>query len=130
MVADSSQRPPGVDPERGEITFDYIKSNLFRVIHVDGVVGGLAPHKGWIQMAVYSERWPIPQKVVHALDKETGKLGRGIEGRKESRDAVVREVDAELMLSLPLATRIVEWLQERIAEAEKMQGAAEKGEKP
>jgi hypothetical protein len=50
-----------------EIEFDFIKSNFFRVIHVDGAFGGLSPN-GFVHMALYSERRAIPTKVVHKIE--------------------------------------------------------------
>ena len=36
------------------VTFDYIKSNLFRVIHADGVWGGIAP-TGKIHLSFFND---------------------------------------------------------------------------
>jgi len=55
------------------VDFDYIKSNLFRVVRVDGAHGGVSP-KGSIQLAFFSERQPIPQKETYAVER-TGALG-------------------------------------------------------
>lgn len=97
------------------INFDYIKSNQFRVIHVDGAHGGVSP-KGFIQMAFFSERAPIPTRETYAL--EQGKLGK----RKKvvQRDAIVREVEVETLIDLQVAKIIVRWLEEKIVQAEKL----------
>jgi hypothetical protein len=50
-----------------ELVFDYIKSNLFRVIPIDGAFGGLSPNGREIRMALFNERRPIPQKTIHPL---------------------------------------------------------------
>ena len=65
-----------------EIEFDFIKSNLFRVIRGDGAFGGIAPG-GAIHMSIYSERHPIPTKTVHKL--EGGQLGPELRDRREGR---------------------------------------------
>ena len=44
-----------------QLEFHYIKSNQFRVIHVDGGIGSITP-KGFIHFALYSERLAIPRK--------------------------------------------------------------------
>jgi hypothetical protein len=98
-----------------EIKFDYIKSNQFRVIHVDGAHGGVSP-KGLIQMAFFSERAPIPKRETYSL--EQGKLGPRT--KVEQRDAIVREVEVETLIDLQVAKVIVQWLGEKIEQAEKL----------
>ncbi|MDD3581292.1 MAG: hypothetical protein PHW74_09755 [Desulfobacca sp.] len=107
---------PGVDLDEGTISYDYIKSNQFRVIHVDGVWGGNAP-TGFIHMSVFSERWPIPKRTVSQFEPE-GKVGDEITERRVFRDSVVREVDAQLVMSIDVAIRIREWLKDKIANYE------------
>ena len=48
------------DRERDALRFFYIKAYNFRVVHVDGVIGGITP-KGLLHLAVFSERAAIPQ---------------------------------------------------------------------
>ena len=104
-------------PEKlpNEIKFDYIKSNQFRVIHVDGAHGGISP-KGLIQMAFFSERAPIPKRETYAL--EQGKLGKC--KKVEQREAIVREVEVETLIDLQVAKAINLWLGEKIDQAEKL----------
>ena len=92
------------------LTFDYMKSNLFRVIRVDGAHGGITP-KGAIQMALFSERQAIPKQETYNVES-TGKLG-GIT-RKEARDAVIREVEIEALMELDVAKALRSWLDDRI----------------
>jgi hypothetical protein len=94
-----------------EIKFDYIKSNQFRVIHVDGVHGGSSP-KGLIQMAFFSERNPIPKQETYELEK--GMLAK--RKKVEKREAIVREVEVEALFDLQVAEAIVGWLQEKIVQ--------------
>ena len=79
-------RPPGPVP------FNYIKSNGFRVIHVDGAIGSITP-RGLIHAALYSERMPIPQVVVHPVGPD-GSLLPPVQ--QEGRAGVVREVEVEI----------------------------------
>jgi len=100
-----------------KVSFDYIKSNQFRVVHVDGAHGGIAPSGHIIQMALFSERAPIPKR-------ETYKLARGALGdriAREQRDAIIREVEVETLMDLNTAKRIVDWLKDKIDMAEKLQ---------
>lgn len=103
--------------EKGKINFDYIKSNQFRVVRVDGAHGGIAPNGHTIQMALFSERAPIPKRETYKL--EQGKLGERT--AVEQRDAVIREVEIEALMDLNTAKRIVNWLQDKIDVAEQLQ---------
>ena len=80
-----------------EVSFDYIKSNIFRVIHADGAFGGLAPN-GNIHMALYNERQAIPTQMVYAL--EGIGLGPEIKGKRKGRGGLVREVEVDVIMSL------------------------------
>ncbi len=92
------------------LSFDYIKSNQFRVIHADGVHGGVRPGGQGIQIAFFSERQPIPQRETYNFDGM--KLG-GIK-HSEKRDAIVREVEVEVLLDLEAAITLRKWLIEKI----------------
>jgi|Deesub1362A_J573_1020465.scaffolds.fasta_scaffold00324_38 hypothetical protein len=110
--------PPGVDREGKKVRFDYIKSNYFRVVHVDGVFGGNAPRRGYIHVAVWNERWPIPRQCLYSLE-ENGKLGKEIEQERVMRDAIVREVEVDLIMSIETAKSLRDWLSEKIDNYEK-----------
>lgn len=99
-----------------KVSFDYIKSNYFRVIRVDVAHGGVTPKGNMIQMALFSERQSIPKKETFAL--ENGQLGErtGI----EKREAIIREVEIEMIMDLPTAKSISSWFREKIELAEKM----------
>src|SRR3990172_8149969 len=65
------------DDTQKSLAIDYIKSNLFRVIHADGVIGGITP-RGLIHMSIWSERPTIPQHIVHEMSPSDG-IGPEIE---------------------------------------------------
>jgi len=92
------------------LTFDYIKSNLFRVIRVDGAHGGITP-KGAIQIALYSERHAIPQQEIYNI-KSTGELGK-IKSTT-TRGTIVREVEIEALMEPEVAKALRSWLDDRI----------------
>jgi hypothetical protein len=98
------------------VVFDYIKSNFFRVIHIDGVHGGISPKLNMIQMAFFSERQAIPQTEKFALKK--GQLGE-IESRK-TREAIIREVEVEALMDIDAAKALRQWLDEKIQLREKL----------
>lgn len=95
------------------VSFHYIKSALFRTIHTDGIIGGLNPN-GFLSFALWNERAAIPRKLTHKVNPD-GTLGEIIE--KEARIGVVREMDVEVVMSVPTAKALKEWLEQKIAEA-------------
>lgn len=104
---------PGIDPKAGTIKFDYIKSNSFRVIHVDGFHGGPSPRPG-VQVCAFSERWPIPQQTIHSMDA-SGMVSGEIKEQRVSRDAIVREVEFEMMMSVDVARSLRDFLSQKLA---------------
>ena len=107
------------------VAFDYIKSQLFRVIRADGAIGGLTPNGNSINFALYTERHPIPRRLVHQV--EGGKLGAVLTNETVSRDAIVREMDVEVFLSVDVARSLHTWLGEKIAEWESLNTERSKG---
>ncbi len=105
MLTQEEQQPDN-------ISFDFIKSNFFRVVHVDGAWGGVGPRG--IQMALFSERAPIPKSVEYRI----GTDGLSEEVSRDVRTAVIREVEVELTMNLQTAISINEWLSSKIAEAQ------------
>ena len=95
MAEDDAVRGNGEASPR--VNFDYIKSQNFRVIHMDGALGGLTPN-GHIHMSLYSERPPIPRRMVYPLAE--GQLGEEIKDERVTRDAIVREVDIDVMMTI------------------------------
>lgn len=118
-MARGSEPPDAAAPVEANsrrVRFDYIKSTAYRVIHADGVVGGLSPRLD-VQMNFWSERFPIPKQVVHVVQPD-GTLGDEVPSERSVRQAIVREVDAGVVLDLEVAKALVHWLAERIEEAE------------
>ena len=95
-----------------QLTFHYIKSSQFRVIHVDGMIGGITP-RGLLHIAMYSERPAIPQLVVQEVSPE-GRLGA--EKSRIGKDGVAREVEVDLMFDEEVAKAFHDWLGERLKE--------------
>src|ERR1044071_5805732 len=94
--------------EQEGLKFDYIKSNYFRVIHVDGVWGGVTPNLN-IQIALFNERNAIPKQVVHEV-KPDGAIGRELPEKRNSRDTIVREIEASLIMDVQTAKVVIGWL--------------------
>ncbi len=111
-----------ITPSQGEnssprrVTINYIKSNFFRVIHVDGITGGITPSSD-IYMTLFSERFSIPKKLVFELDSE-GSVESEIVEERDDLDSVIREIDVNAVMKVETAKALVEWLQNMIALAE------------
>jgi hypothetical protein len=105
---------PSIIMRQGELEFDFEKSNYFRVIHVDGFFGGVAPASQLLHIAVFNERQPIPKKVFHPV--KDGVLQPEIMEKRETRTGLFREVEADLVLTLETATALRAWLDEKITE--------------
>src|SRR3989304_8127727 len=98
--------------EPKKLRFHYIKSNNFRVVHVDGAHGGITPH-GYIFFCVYNDRAPIPQVTVHGIDND-GSVTVEIPDERISKDGIVREVEVGLVMDLATAERLPRGLREKI----------------
>ena len=109
-MEDDTERDIDRREQLPQVAFDYIKGNLFRVVHVDGAIGGATPNGG-LHIAFFSERLPIPQREVRSVNPD-GSLG-GI-AESKVRPAIVREIDFDIIMSLPVAEGLVSWLQERV----------------
>ena len=96
-----------------EISFDFIKTPQFREIHVDGAWGGVTP-KGLIQMAIYNERLPVPQQTTFVL-LEDG-LGDELTEVRRGRKAIIRNVEADLLMDMQTAESMRDWLDQNIAQ--------------
>jgi hypothetical protein len=110
----------------GEIHFEYIKSNSFRVVHVDGIHGGPTPDGNSIHMAMFNERLPISQEEIYSISSE-GKLGAL--KSKVSRKGIVREVEVSAILSLKAARALHGWLVAMLAKAEQIADVRAKAQK-
>jgi hypothetical protein len=100
------------------VTLNYIKSNYFRVIHADGAIGGFTP-KGEMFVSLYSERPPLPDVTVQAI--ENGQLGPEILEQRRGTEGILREVEVGVVMDLNVAKALVVWLMERINVADQMQ---------
>ena len=105
-----------------QVRYHFIKSNAFRVFYVDGAHGGITP-KGQIQIALFNERHPIPQQIVHKLDAD-GSLGDVIAEETVGRQGIVREVEAEAIMTLETAKSLIAWLSRSVKQLEKLRTQA------
>jgi len=108
------------------IKFHYIKSSQFRVVHVDGFIGGPTPRLD-LHVAIFSERAAIPQQIEHVV-KEDGSLGEEIAANRIGKDGIVREVEFDAVMDLDVAKAFQKWLGEQIMTIESVRSQA--GGKP
>jgi hypothetical protein len=93
------------------LQFHYIKSNFFRVMHVDGALGGLTPNRQ-IFVSLFNERSAIPQMVEHTISPEGG---LGDETQRISKEGLVREVEVGIILNIHAAESLGRLLLEQAA---------------
>lgn len=96
--------------ESQELKFDYVKSHYFRVIHADGVWGGVSP-RGNIHMSFYNERTALPDVSKLTLTGE-GQIPKPEQYKASS--AIVREFEADVILDLATARSLSTWLNDKI----------------
>lgn len=109
---------PKNQAEPKKLEFHLIKSNYFRVIHVDGAWGSVTPSGNNIQMVVYSHRMPIPQTMVHPIVE--GKMGDASPSEQVGKSGIVREMESALILDLDVAQALYKWLGTKIEQLQKI----------
>jgi hypothetical protein len=99
-----------------DLRIHYIKSSAFRVLSVDGAIGTVGPRGDWLQVALYSERFPIPKET--ALPLEEGRPS-GQEKEIDGRRGIIRDVECLLKMTPSDAESIGRWLLDRVEEIKK-----------
>ncbi len=110
----------GDDRAVRKIKFNYVKSNLFRVIHTDGATADSSPN-GNITINLYSQRFSIPEEVIFDLDEDGAVVGEGFVPNREEQNietTIIREIDTLAVMSLETAEELLSQLQSIIAEYE------------
>lgn len=92
-----------------EITFDFVRSRNFRVVHSNGAWGGITPAQE-LSITFYSERLPLPDSVTHSI--ESDRLGPEI--ARDSTRNIRRECEVEVMMSMQEAVSLHRWLGSQI----------------
>ena len=93
----------------GLLTFEFHRSNLFRIVHADGVFGGVTPN-GYVMMSFFSQVAPTPTKVTHEFDGK--KLGP--ETSRDVSQHIQRELEVGVIVDLTIAKSLFDWLKEKI----------------
>ena len=94
-------------PENAEVTFHYLKSSQYRVIHVDGAVGGPTP-SGFLHIAMYNEHPAIPREMTYGVQPNNALAS---EPKKVvTKGGIVREMEADVLMNLATAIQFRDWL--------------------
>jgi len=118
-------RKPAKQPERTSLKFHYIKSQAFRTIHVDGMIGGPRPKGNGFAFAIFSERVPLPQ-ITEQLVSADGKLGELVSEGTVSKEGLIRELEAFLTMDVETAVRVHEWLGKQLVGLAKITAARQR----
>ena len=107
-------------PEK--IIFKYIFDEKYNPIYVNGVYGGITPHRE-IVANFFFERHGLPHSQIMDVESD-GKLGKEFERfPKEKYPYLVRVVESGIILSLDNAKKTYKWLGEKIKELEGLSGS-------
>lgn len=104
------------------VSFEYEKARGFRVIHVDGAHGGIAPNGNGLAVSFYSERRPIPQREVFQISNQ-GVIPQSHETRNCD---IMREVEICAIMNIAVAKSLHEWLGSKIAEYDEIKASIAK----
>src|SRR5258708_22036723 len=86
------------------INVDYMKSGQSGVIHADGAFFALTT-QGGVTISFFSERQPIPRRVTHKVNSD-GALGDELIEQRVVRDAVIRDTEFAVSMTLETAKRV------------------------
>lgn len=110
------------------IKFVYGYSPHYRVIHSNGVWGGITPRQE-LSMTFYSELSTRPKAAVHEVTPE-GKLGQEVSkeiGKTGRIDNIDREYEVAVIMNMAEAKSLHVWLGDKITEWEKKQQELQSG---
>jgi hypothetical protein len=92
------------------IKFHYLKGSFFRVIHVDGAIGGLTPSRD-VFVSLFSQRAALPRMIELAV-LPAGGLGGEIS--REGKEGIVREMEVGIVMSANAAHDLATFLLEQV----------------
>jgi hypothetical protein len=119
------------DNERiAKLQFHYIKSPEYRETACHGALGGVTPQRK-IWMALFSERAAIPRMVEFEIAAPEGEESvefnesAAVPAHVDQRHGIIRHVELTTYMDLDVATRLHNWLGQRIAELQRAEKAQE-----
>jgi hypothetical protein len=102
--------------ERPTITFEYIKSNDYKVYRIHGAYSSANAH-GDLIMSLFSERTPIPRKTTHEITEDGRLVHDPI--NEEKKKSVIREVLFGISLNPDIARSVGEFFIEQANKLDK-----------
>lgn len=123
-MADDKDEPNSAD-SLPVIEYHYIKSQIFRVIHADGALGGITP-RGLVHLTFYNERAAIPRLGIREFDEMSQTAGP--EKYAESKAGIVRELEFDVLMDETTAHELRDWLNRRLEDLATMRKLKEEGE--
>jgi hypothetical protein len=106
-----------VDIQATTLEAHYEKSNLFRVVHADGIFGGVTP-SGTLNVAFFSQRTPLPRK--SSLSVATN--GLATETITDTKTGVFREIEVDIVMDLNTSLAFHAWLTQNVNQLRKVLG--------
>lgn len=98
-----------------------MKSSTAPVLHADGVFGGATPSSS-LYMAFFSEHAMIPDSMTYGVERVDAARLRLLAPEQPDQFAqVVREIGAEVIMTLEVARIFRQWLDEKISLLERAQ---------
>lgn len=91
------------------IKIHYRKANFFRVVHVDGALGGITPTRN-IFVSLYNQRTPLPRMLEQRFSPD-GVLGDEI--ARSGKSGLFREMEVGIVLTAPVARELAKFLTEQ-----------------
>lgn len=117
---DGSNSLASVDaPGSASINYTYIRSQQFRVIHADGIFGGVVPNGRYVQFSFFNERAAVPDSVKHAAvinDDKTLTVGGEVQGSRTGRTGIERELETDIRMDLETARVFYLWLKSQLTD--------------
>ena len=118
MTQDRPNRAARRGPRKQDELEIRIRSEGAQIVHVDGAWGGLTT-QGLVNMGLYSESQAHPDRTVYKYpDDLPGKL---TELSRIGGGYVVRQIQVQAFISIPVAKAIADWLLQKVEEAERIQ---------
>jgi hypothetical protein len=114
---------------QSKIAFKYKFEECYNPIYVNGAVGGVTPF-GEVVVNFYLERQPVPYSETHLV--KDGAIGDLISRNPTDDDetlTVVRYISNGVVMSEESATRIYNWLGERLTQLKQMKENTKDGVK-
>lgn len=108
MVVESAVPEPEIELLK-ELPYFYEKSPCYRTIHVDGAYGGVTARADCLHITVFSERRAMPRSTT--IRFENGKQQPAVD---DVDTAMVRELEASLILSERAARSLHLWLEGKL----------------